>query len=109
MRASSHTQAGGSQQPFNSPPPLPPCLPACSPAGDSEKKICKAANLGADVICLDLEDAVAANRKDAARDIVSKVGTGAVAQAGGPGVRAGYTGATCTAATFLICIPHKAL
>ena len=61
------------------------------------------------MICLDLEDAVAANRKDAARDIVSKVGTGAVAQAGGPGVRAGYTGATCTAATFLICIPHKAL
>jgi citrate lyase beta subunit len=40
--------------------------------GDSERKICKSAGLGADVTCLDLEDAVAANRKAEARDIATK-------------------------------------
>lgn len=42
-------------------------------AGDSEKKIGKAAELGVDVVCLDLEDAVAQGRKDAARETAAKV------------------------------------
>ncbi len=45
----------------------------CSPPGDSEKKIGKAAELGVDVVCLDLEDAVAQGRKDAARETAAKV------------------------------------
>jgi hypothetical protein len=36
--------------------------------GDSRRKIEKAVTLGADVICLDLEDGVALNQKQAARD-----------------------------------------
>lgn len=46
--------------------------------GDSERKICKAAGLGADVTCLDLEDAVAANRKADARGVVAQVLLGPV-------------------------------
>lgn len=47
-----------------------PCRPC---AGDSERKIQKASSgTGADTVCLDLEDAVAANRKQAARDIVTQ-------------------------------------
>lgn len=37
--------------------------------GDSDRKICKAASLEVDVVCLDLEDAVAASRKGDAREI----------------------------------------
>ncbi|KAL4440663.1 hypothetical protein ABPG77_000372 [Micractinium sp. CCAP 211/92] len=40
--------------------------------GDSERKICKAASLEVDVVCLDLEDAVAASRKAEARDTTAK-------------------------------------
>lgn len=53
---------------------LPAHLLACPLAtGDSERKICKAASLEVDVVCLDLEDAVAANRKAEARDTAAKV------------------------------------
>lgn len=53
---------------------LPVHLVACTPlAGDSERKICKAASLEVDVVCLDLEDAVAASRKAEARDTTAKV------------------------------------
>jgi citrate lyase beta subunit len=38
--------------------------------GDSRRKIEKAATLGADVVCLDLEDGVAVNQKQAARDTI---------------------------------------
>jgi citrate lyase beta subunit len=38
--------------------------------GDSRRKIEKAAALGADVVCLDLEDGVALNQKQAARDSI---------------------------------------
>jgi len=41
--------------------------------GDQERKLHKALNLDADVLCLDLEDAVAMDRKDAARDLVRRV------------------------------------
>ncbi len=40
--------------------------------GDDEHKIRKAAGLSVDSICLDLEDGVALNRKDAARGIIRK-------------------------------------
>lgn len=39
--------------------------------GDSERKFAKAAGIGADALILDLEDAVAPSRKDAARAIVA--------------------------------------
>ena len=39
----------------------------CTIKGDSEKFTKKALDLDADVVCLDLEDAVAANKKEAAR------------------------------------------
>jgi citrate lyase beta subunit len=38
--------------------------------GDSRRKIEKAAAIGADVVCLDLEDGVALNQKQAARDSI---------------------------------------
>jgi citrate lyase beta subunit len=38
--------------------------------GDSRRKIEKAATLGADVVCLDMEDGVAVNQKQAARDSI---------------------------------------
>ncbi|MGQ0600808.1 MAG: HpcH/HpaI aldolase/citrate lyase family protein, partial [Anaerolineales bacterium] len=38
--------------------------------GDSRRKIEKAVTLGADVICLDMEDGVALNQKQAARDAI---------------------------------------
>lgn len=38
--------------------------------GDSERKMEKAAGLGADCVCLDLEDGVALNRKAAARETI---------------------------------------
>ncbi len=41
--------------------------------GDQERKLAKAADLDADVVCLDLEDAVAPDRKDAARGLVAQV------------------------------------
>ena len=57
---------------FCRPPALTGRLSAASPppapeVGDSERKIAKAAHLGADVVCLDCEDAVASSRKEAAR------------------------------------------
>jgi citrate lyase subunit beta-like protein len=39
--------------------------------GDDERKIQKAAGLPVDSICMDLEDGVALNRKDAAREVIS--------------------------------------
>jgi citrate lyase subunit beta/citryl-CoA lyase len=39
--------------------------------GDSERKFAKADGIGADVLILDLEDAVAPSRKDAAREMVA--------------------------------------
>ncbi|MCA1652873.1 MAG: CoA ester lyase [Sphingomicrobium sp.] len=41
--------------------------------GDSEKKAAKAAGSGADALIFDLEDSVAAERKDAARNIVASI------------------------------------
>jgi citrate lyase beta subunit len=40
--------------------------------GDDWKKITKAPTLGVDSICLDMEDGVAASRKDAARETISR-------------------------------------
>jgi citrate lyase beta subunit len=40
--------------------------------GDDERKLAKAAALEPDEVILDLEDAVASERKDAARDIVAR-------------------------------------
>ncbi len=40
--------------------------------GDDERKISKAVNLGADSVCLDIEDGVAINRKDAARETIAQ-------------------------------------
>ncbi len=40
--------------------------------GDDERKVRKAAGLGADCVCLDLEDGVAAGRKQAAREMVAQ-------------------------------------
>jgi len=40
--------------------------------GDSRRKIEKAVTLGADCVCLDLEDGVALNQKQAARDAIAK-------------------------------------
>ncbi len=40
--------------------------------GDQERKLTKARDLEADVICLDLEDAVAPDRKDDARELVAR-------------------------------------
>ncbi len=40
--------------------------------GDDWRKITKAATLGVDCVCLDMEDGVALNRKDAARTIIPK-------------------------------------
>ncbi|EFN58595.1 hypothetical protein CHLNCDRAFT_29893 [Chlorella variabilis] len=51
---------------------LPPRRSLLYVPGDSDRKICKAAGLGADVTCLDLEDAVAGSRKEAARDVAVK-------------------------------------
>ncbi|KAI7843968.1 hypothetical protein COHA_002506 [Chlorella ohadii] len=51
---------------------LPPRRALLYVPGDSEKKIGKAAELGVDVVCLDLEDAVAQGRKDAARETAAK-------------------------------------
>jgi citrate lyase subunit beta/citryl-CoA lyase len=48
--------------------------------GDSEKKIAKAVTIGADVVILDLEDAVAPSRKEAARGIVREALNTSVAQ-----------------------------
>ena len=39
--------------------------------GDSDRKIAKARDIGADALILDLEDSVAPSRKDAARDMVA--------------------------------------
>lgn len=52
---------------------LPPRRALLYVPGDSESKIKKAAGLGVDVVCLDIEDAVAANRKHAARETVVQV------------------------------------
>ncbi len=41
--------------------------------GDQERKLVKAANLETDVVCLDLEDAVATDRKEEARDLVTHI------------------------------------
>ncbi|KAL4457554.1 hypothetical protein ABPG75_012419 [Micractinium tetrahymenae] len=51
---------------------LPPRRTLLYVPGDSERKICKAASLEVDVVCLDLEDAVAASRKVDARDTTVK-------------------------------------
>ena len=40
--------------------------------GDDERKLAKAAALAADEVILDLEDAVAADRKDGARETVAR-------------------------------------
>ena len=40
--------------------------------GDDERKINKAVNLGADSVCLDIEDGVAINRKEAARETIAQ-------------------------------------
>jgi len=40
--------------------------------GDDERKLAKAAGIAADEVILDLEDAVAAARKDAARELVAR-------------------------------------
>lgn len=40
--------------------------------GDDERKLAKGAGIAADEVILDLEDAVAANRKDAARELVAR-------------------------------------
>ncbi len=45
--------------------------------GDSEKKLAKAYNSGADVVILDLEDSVSAERKAAARALVAEAATDA--------------------------------
>lgn len=41
--------------------------------GDQERKIVKAADLNTDVVCLDLEDAVAPDRKETARALVTRM------------------------------------
>jgi hypothetical protein len=64
---------------------LPPRRALLYIPGDSDRKICKAAGLGADVACLDLEDAVAASRKPAARDVAVKARPGSALAASLPG------------------------
>ena len=49
--------------------------------GDSEKKFAKAEALGADALILDLEDAVAAEKRPAARGLVREYLRGARARA----------------------------
>lgn len=41
--------------------------------GDDERKIRKATTLGADCVCLDMEDGVALSRKDEARDLIPRM------------------------------------
>ena len=50
--------------------------------GDQERKLVKAATLEADVVCLDLEDAVAPDRKVEARELVARALESHVFQAG---------------------------